>query len=158
MGQVCVDPDPGATPCSTAVAPPRIGAMPAHTRNMSDSENIVRKRTTGEPGNPGQFGTTTKEHSGLDLDAPAQAPASVPPQEAYWILIDREWNANLAVGPYPGEAAANHAMQHALLIDYYCEEDCLDATVEQGEPPEGFERDVIDPGNHYDTGLGDPEA
>lgn len=33
-------------------------------------EEIVRKRDTGEPGNPGQFGSTPKRESGLSLGAP----------------------------------------------------------------------------------------
>ena len=45
------------------------------------------------------------------------------------IYIERQYSADLWVGPYPTTADAEHALAHARLIDGFCQEDCLDARV-----------------------------
>lgn len=71
----------------------------------------------------------------------------------WYVQIDRQYStAVLAVGPYPSELAADAAFTSSLLIDSFCEEDCLDAGV---TPAEGLadevELNLIDPDdpNHH---------
>lgn len=76
----------------------------------------------------------------------------------FWIYIDRQYSRNLAVGPYFSRTVADHAMQNALLIDAFCEEDCLDAYISE-ETPKLSERNIVkvdlDDPDH--TGLGKKE-
>lgn len=78
--------------------------------------------------------STTNEHA---------APTSVEPP--WWIYIWRQYSNDLAVGPYPSEDVVNKAFQDSLLIDGFCEEDCLDTHLSTDEPDDTFERVLIDP-------------
>jgi hypothetical protein len=44
-----------------------------------------------------------------------------------YIVIEREHAVPLLVGPYPDAVVAGAALEHSLLIDGLCEEDCTDA-------------------------------
>lgn len=70
-----------------------------------------------------------------------------------WILIERQYGDPLLIGPYPDEQVATHAMDHALLIDGFCEEDCLDCYTVTSPPSYAHECVVIDPGNPDHTGA-----
>lgn len=49
---------------------------------------------------------------------------------AWWVRLERDHLApEMSIGPYPTEAAAVHAMEHALLIDGECQENALECSV-----------------------------
>ncbi len=93
--------------------------------------------------------STSTPNSAPDLD-PTPAPAG-------WVYIVRQYGRPLAVGPYPSPRAAEHALEHALLVDGLCEIDCLDAWSDQTPPTPEHERIVIDPDDPDDTGAGVPD-
>lgn len=76
----------------------------------------------------------------------------------HWIYIDREHSKNLAVGPYETLTAAEYAMENALLIDAFCEEDCLDAYL-CDDKPQLSERNIVlvDLNDPHHTGVGEKE-
>ena len=60
-----------------------------------------------------------------------------------YVLIDREHRQDVAV-QYRDLTDAVHALDHDLLIDSICEEDCVDAYVSE-DPADLEGREVIDP-------------
>lgn len=92
-----------------------------------------------------------------EQDTPPQAPAqdtSAEPShdQPWWIFIERQYSADVVVGPYPNHAAADYAMIHALIIDGLCEEDCLDAYLVVPPFADGVEQIFIDPANPHHAG------
>ena len=64
--------------------------------------------------------------------APAKGSTKVttrPQTHGTWVLIEREHDADLWVGPYSSAAAAEVAMNDSALIAGLCEEDCLECYV-----------------------------
>jgi len=68
-----------------------------------------------------------------------------------WIHIERQYSQDLVIGAYVTEAAADLAMDEALLIDGFCEEDGLDCYV-GGAPEPAEEIVIIDPSDRHHTG------
>lgn len=91
----------------------------------------------------GQFAATARTEPDVEL---ASSGASV------WVRIERENSANLMLGPYPDEAAAERAMNSAL-VDGFCEEDALDCYVDSGAPGEEDEQVIIDLNDPHHTGI-----
>ncbi|XBH21942.1 hypothetical protein V5R04_01565 [Jonesiaceae bacterium BS-20] len=60
--------------------------------------------------------------------------------QRFWVLIDRQHNQDVAVGPFATKELAEHDLQYGKVIDDLCHEDCLDAYVFEGLPPVGFDR------------------
>lgn len=72
------------------------------------------------------------------LAAPAE-------QTGWWVYIKRQYTADLAVGPYATKEIVDAAFESSLLIDGFCEEDCLDAWTADEQPDDAWERVYIDP-------------
>lgn len=70
-----------------------------------------------------------------------------------WVVIEREHDEPLYVGPYASDSDAMHALDHSLLIDGLCETDALDAYI-RGHIPDVSAPAVlvIDPDNPDHTG------
>lgn len=134
------------------------GALPARFRCSGC------RRTFKHVG-PAERHETTSGHEVFEdaepLDAPAVArtdaartvevmstettqPTTPTTSPAWWILLERQYNNDAAVGPYPDESTANLAMQSSLNIDAMCEEDCLGATLEYTDPDDTWERFIVD--------------
>ena len=78
----------------------------------------------------------------------------------WWVYIQRDHSdTDLAVGPYPDQESATLAMNEALLITGFCEEDCLDCwiSMDQPEEPEKHEIVVVDLDDPDHTGAPDPD-
>lgn len=77
--------------------------------------------------------------------------------DRWWILIERDHydgvTNDLWIGPYPGEDVAELALEHALLIEDLCQENCLDATMVYDTPPATDEIALIDPNDADHTGA-----
>lgn len=73
-----------------------------------------------------------------------------------WVYIETAAGQILAVGPYPSEHAAIHALTYAPLIDGLCEEDAVDAWADAEPVPAVAHRILIDPMNPHHTGAGYP--
>lgn len=71
-----------------------------------------------------------------------------------WVLIERQYGDPLLVGPYPDEEVAAYAMDHALLIDAFCEEDCVDCYTVTSPPDFPHEPVLIDLSDPDHTGVG----
>lgn len=83
-----------------------------------------------------------------DRDTPATDTA-----RAWWITIDRQYaDAPAQIGPYLTEADAEHALQHAPMVDNLCHEDCLDAYYERHDRMPDGDVHVIDPTDPHHTG------
>lgn len=81
------------------------------------------------------------------------------PQDAggehhWWIFIERERSADLAVGPYPTRVQAQTACEVSLLVDGLCEEDCLDIEVRwcASMPSDPYEVVIVDLVNPHHSG------
>ena len=51
-----------------------------------------------------------------------------------WIIIERDRDLPLLIGPYPDDAVAEQALEESVLIDGLCQENCLDAYTTNDEP------------------------
>ena len=72
----------------------------------------------------------------------------------HWIYIQRQYGPDLFIGPYPSDAVAAHAMEDALLIDGFCEEDCLDCFVTTDSPTADLQVIFVDLSNPDHVGRG----
>lgn len=98
----------------------------------------------------GQFAAAARPEVGASLAGP---PLAVQHPGTHWIVIDRDFHPSEALGPYPTAVAAEHAMEHALLVEGECQEDCLDcwtAPVDEVDPD--LEIVLIDPDDEDHTG------
>jgi hypothetical protein len=68
-----------------------------------------------------------------------------------WIVIERERDVPLLVGPYPGAQAATKAMD-SLLIDGFVEIDAIDTYTVEQEPKFEVERVIPDLNDPQHTG------
>lgn len=73
-----------------------------------------------------------------------------------YLLIERQCGTSLAVR-YATTEAAEEAMTDSLFIDALCEEDCLDAWVDDEVPP-GFELVIPPPEGLSIQGLVNPRG
>lgn len=78
----------------------------------------------------------------------------------WYVEIHRQYSdAPLAVGPYPSKEIADSAFSSSLLIDSFCEEDCLDAyLVPAEELSDEVELNHIDPNDPNHHGPEHPRA
>ncbi len=134
---------------ATTVAPPR----PFHRWKSNETTDTVPFETDR---------CRTCRARRTDAAAADACPGTDGDTEAWWILINRQYSADLLVGPYDDQPAAEHAMNNAPLIDGFCEDDCLDCTAVgiNGIDP-AWEVVRIDPDDPDHTGaaaeLGDDE-
>lgn len=106
---------------------------------------MERKRDPKGIPTGGRFAEENRPESDVNLAAPA---------EGVWIRIEREnSDQDLTVGPYPDEESAEKALEDSLLIDGFCEEDCLDAYVDTDQPTEDDEQVIVDLGDPHHTGV-----
>lgn len=49
----------------------------------------------------------------------------------WWVVVNKDYSPDEMFGPYETEADAVRAMDYAPAVDYSCQEDCLDAWVEE---------------------------
>ena len=85
--------------------------------------------------------------------ATALGPAAL---AAHWVHIERENDRDALVGPYATKADANHAMEHALLIDSLCEADAVEVWLRHSIPAADaatLDVHVIDPSDSHHTGC-----
>jgi hypothetical protein len=97
------------------------------------------------------FADTEKWQLVEDADAFGDyCPEHIP---AAYIHIQREDNDNLVLGPYRTLADAEHAAEHALLVDGICEEDALEVFANNDLPEEDEEHIIIDLNDPHHTGV-----
>lgn len=48
----------------------------------------------------------------------------------WYVVIEREFGKDFAVGPYPNESTAEEAMDHSLLVDSLVEDDAIECYLE----------------------------
>lgn len=70
----------------------------------------------------------------------------------YIVRIEREHNPPISFGPYPTRTAAIDAMENNLVIDDLCQEDALDAEVEEIRDLSQEEPWIPDPSPDYAEG------
>lgn len=75
---------------------------------------------------------------------------------SYWVRIERESGAVLAFGPYDTQDQANHAMEHALLIDAECQHDAVDCWADDTLPQPDEEQIIVDLTDPHHTGDDSP--
>lgn len=75
-----------------------------------------------------------------------------PGEPSWWVLLERDRHDDMAIGPYATEEAAAYAAQNALLVDGYCEEDCLEVYVTD-RPEHDDDFCIIDPRNPQHVGY-----
>lgn len=71
-----------------------------------------------------------------------------------WVIIERDHSPTDLAVAYRNVAEAEHAMEHALLIDSLVEEDCAECYVSAGPLPPEIEQVHTDPHDPHDTGRG----
>lgn len=98
--------------------------------------------------NDGRYTTKSLGESGASIGSPS-APT---PVGEHWIRIERQRGADLLVGPYLSEHEAEAALEESMLIDGFCEDDCLDAYLVHESDRAGSDEEVLidraDP-NHF---------
>lgn len=121
------------------------------------TENIIRKTQTGEPGNPGEFGTKPKNEPATGLPAPASAEAEAERERLATILADASLSREdlESFDGYAGFDYAEevHGVSDAVVEHYYGAEgtDNMSVTLAyDGEGiPDGIEITVRPEGHRY---------
>lgn len=53
--------------------------------------------------------------------------------KTWWIVVEKQWEADEMYGPYETEEVAYHAMNWSTTIQGTCEEDCLECYLEEND-------------------------
>src|SRR5690606_30833153 len=72
------------------------------------------------PDEPVRRKAGSEAHGGA-VEISPDAPCAL--ADARWILVRRLRGPDVLLGPYPDEAAAEHAMNWSVLVEYLCQED-----------------------------------